>query len=147
MIESSISKQTVEERADAWGEGFMQVVLNEIIKPIVNAFQSQSENGYQFPDKLAKLLQKIGRDAYYWSFSANTTYLHHDFHLILFHPCAFVADDMQLGDKYKLSPDGSTTVASVGLGLKSSVALGHDKDPEAVWQEKVPVITEEYFQD
>jgi hypothetical protein len=148
MLEERISKQTIEERADAWGEGFMNVVINDIIAPIVNAFQTQSETPYPLPEKQVKLFQKVGRDAYIWSFKAKTTYLHHDFHLTLFKPNQpYLPDDMQLGDKYKLSPDGSTMLTCVGLGLKSSVALGHYQKPEEVWQEKVPVITEEYFQE
>jgi hypothetical protein len=150
MLEDSsrTPKWTTKERADAWGEAFMRIVINDIMGPIIIPFTDQYETPYQLPEKQIKLFQKVGRDAYMWSFKTKTTHLHHDFHPTLLRSNQpYQPDIMQLGGNYELGRGGSMMLTCVGLGLKSSVALGDEQKSEEVWREKVPVITEEYFKD
>jgi hypothetical protein len=98
-------------------------------------------------DLLNKVL-KLGADAIAWCYNTRSTYIHLDFHLTGFKPPKpFDPKSMQIYDKYDLRGDGqSEVIAVVGFGLRSSCATGGGKHPEEVWQERVPVVTEEYFE-
>jgi hypothetical protein len=143
---STSRADSVERRAELWGDSFMRLITGRVVQPLIEAFQNAVPHGVPNLDASTTLLQKLGRDAYMWSFRSKTNHLHRDFHPIMFgRSKAFGLDEMQgLG---VINPLGSPIVASVGLGLKSSVAPGHHHDPKEGWQEKVPVITEGYFQD
>ena len=72
-----------------------------------------------------------------------TRFFRYDFHPHLFpFDEAFKDESMDVlwaGETKKETPE--KIIASVGLGLKTSIARGPNREPEEVWQVKVPIVT------
>jgi len=93
-------------------------------------------------------LMEIGRTAYLWNRDVKCDCVSLDFRVAM---CADGEryDDtcMSLYDKHNARFDGKgrKILTPVGMGLKTSVALGSDVPAQEIWQEKVDVLTEGYF--
>jgi hypothetical protein len=112
----------------------------EIVK-LADAFKPS--HGLKLKPKDEKALTKLAKSAYLWNDKVNTRFFGHDFH-----PCIFKFDERFNSKEMELkSWVGTRNIqktgrifASVGLGLKSSVARGPSQKPEEVWQAKVPIV-------
>jgi hypothetical protein len=131
----------IQENAESWAQGFVSRVIDNTIRPLVHAFRP----GYDLKlnAKALSSMNNLAIDAYLWSHKVNTGLFRHDFH-----PLFFPFNEM-FNPQEMVRESGTRTktertvkiVASVGLGLKSSVAKGLDHDPEQALHLKVPIVT------
>ncbi len=94
----------------------------------------------------ARALQEILVAAYEWNCKVKSQIISLDYHVNLLTDSSFDERSMQYLEKPKNVADPSRLIiAAVAMGLESSEAKGGGTQPYKVWQEKITVLTEDYF--
>ncbi len=93
-----------------------------------------------------RALEEILVAAYDWNRKVKSQFMSLDYHVRLPTIGLFDEQSMQYLEKPKNVGDPSRlVVAAVAMGLESSEARGSGTQPYGVWQEKITVLTEDYF--
>jgi ribosomal protein L29 len=138
--------KTFDEYSQNRGQAFARRITSKLTKEILPVLGLDPKSIEEDLAKLTKGLTRIGAEAITWNHKARGTYLHLDFHpVIVDSEERFDEAKMALGDNYRLKSQDAVVVACVGVGLFSSQAIGDGKEPQRVWQERIQVVTEEYF--
>jgi hypothetical protein len=152
------------ESSESWASHFISNILELLLAGIFGSLPSPESNPnsttdpsnplphpppplYKLKPKEYDSLKSIFTLASTWNRDVKSTFFPLDFHVSGV-PAGFLFDSqvMKLYDSKSPVPTVlPTVIAPVRLGLRSSVTYGKEKPEEWVWQEKVVVITEEFF--
>jgi hypothetical protein len=133
-------------RDASYAKTFAYIFENSVLSALVTAiFGPVHASRFRISSKDHNALVNMGKSAYCWNRDVKSTFLLQDFHVIVYGGNdIFDPSEMQLHENYSVNPK-SPVVATIGLGLQSSLTHGSEQEQTAVWQEKVTVVTEEYF--
>lgn len=126
----------------------IRVVRDDIEKKFLGPFLSSLVDEEPKPRFLYKahigVLEGILSAAYDWNCKAKSQFVSLDYHVSLPTDRLFDEQSMQYLEKPKnVAEPSRLVVAAVAMGLESSEARGGP--PYKVWQEKITVLTEDYF--
>jgi hypothetical protein len=129
--------------ATAWAKDFASRITTDVTKKLVDMLDSD-QKAPEMTEGVEKELMVLAKAAYLWRDKVNTRFFGHDFHPYLFPFDEKFDPDMmevkvEVGRGRVKRP--RKIIASVGLGLRSSVARGPDRRPKEVWQAGVPIAT------
>jgi hypothetical protein len=128
----------------AWAESFASHIQSQVIKPLLQKLFGLNDPAYRLPAKEHDALVIIGLAAYRWNQDVKSSFMSLDFNVVAYDEGEkFLNEGMRLEDDDVVA--GRKVLGSVGLGLQSSMCFGSAREKEFVWQEKVAVVTEGYF--
>lgn len=128
-------------RDNAWATSFEEEFIHYLISRIFG-----KNTKFVVPQKVHDGLAAICAAAHAWNYKTKATFLPLDFQVVLFKSEElFDERTMRLYDSSKITEKEPRVIASTRLGLKSSISYGKAKPMEEVWQEKVVVVTEDFF--
>lgn len=136
---------TIDEQA--WADEFV-----DLFKQTVGNFVQHICDYYadeMFPDKLVNQTAQLSLKARAWHKDVRSNVLTLDFQPCLYDANGvYDAETMKLFEDHKPNPSHHGPIlTSVGFGLTSSESFGTKKPSVTVWQVKVDVIVEGYFDD
>lgn len=137
------AEKDTSKRDAKWASDFEQTFVVPLLCAV---FGSASAAEFTFPSKVQDGLKAIYAAAYEWNYKTKATFLPLDFHVMLFKSEEPLDErTMRLYDSSKIAEKEPRVIASTRLGLMSSISHGKGKPLEEVWQEKVVVVTEDFF--
>jgi hypothetical protein len=138
--QSKFSQSTPQQWLDALQSG----LVNKIILPFLIAVYG---NFARLSSEHEQSLASIVSSAYRWNRMVKTEVILLDFQPIMFQNGAqYDPASMNLLDQKAVPAQAEPIISTVSFGLQSSEAEGGGKPTKRVWQEKVTVLTNDYFE-
>ncbi|KAF8337509.1 uncharacterized protein EI90DRAFT_2659051 [Cantharellus anzutake] len=118
----------------------------KLFGPLLSSLRDRNPTPRFLSRSQLSALKTILAAAYEWNHKVKSQFMSLDYHVSLPRDKQFDEWSMQyLGNKKVVDPSRQI-ISVISLGLESSDAGGPGTQPNRVWQEKITVLTEDYFE-